>query len=104
MAIATAGLGLMTALLLGRNRRCRFGAKWRRGMQRARTTKTSRSAGRRAHARSPHHGLAGTNGAAIDRLAGYRRRTARGHSGPRRLRRSLAGHRTSLLLLLQARH
>ena len=112
MAIPSGRLGLMAPLLLGGgHRRSRFGAQRRRGMQRARpaesswTTRTSWTAGRTAsYSRSTHHRLAGTNGAAIDGLAGDGRGAARGHSRPwGLLLLSLTRERTRLLLL-QARH
>jgi hypothetical protein len=98
----------MTPLLLGGgHRRGWFGAQRRRGVQGARPAKCSWAAARGGRASadtgSAHHGLAGTNGAAVDRLAGDRRRTARWHAGARRLLLRLPGSRTGLLLL-QARH
>jgi hypothetical protein len=115
MAIPSGRFGLMTPLLLGGgHRRSRFGAQRRRGMQGARpaerswttwTTRTPWAAGRTAsHSGSTHHRLAGTNGAAIDRLAGDGRGAARGHPRPRGLLLLSLPREWTRLLLLQARH
>jgi hypothetical protein len=97
----------MPPLLLGGDGRGWLRAQRRRGMQGARTPKGARSTGssrRAAPDTGPaHHGLAGTNGAAIDGLAGNRSGAARRHAGPRSLLLNLPRRRTSLLLL-QARH
>jgi len=63
----------------------------------------SRSGRASAHPGSAHYGLAGTNGAAINRLARDRRGAASGHARPGRLWLNLPGSRTRLLLL-QTRH
>ena len=105
MPVAPARLGLVTPLLLGGDGRSRFGAQRRRGMQCAGPAEgagAARSGRAATHPRSAHYGLAGTNGAAIDGLAGNGRGTARGHTRPGRLLH-LPWSRTSLLLL-QARH
>ena len=88
-AAARAALGWRTALLLGRwvaarprHRRARSGmhrcadpSAWPPG----------RRCDRAAHAGTAHHGLAGTNGTAINRLAGNRACELRGrHAGTRR--------------------
>jgi len=109
MPIAATGFGLMTPLLLGGNGRGRLGAQGRRRMRRAWPAKgtgtawRSRSGRASAHPGSAHYGLAGTNGAAINRLARDRRGAASGHARPGRLWLNLPGSRTRLLLL-QTRH
>lgn len=108
MPIASGRFGLMTPLLLGGgHRRGRLGAQRRRRVQGARPAKCSWGAawtGRApADTGTAHHGLAGTNGATIDRLAGNRRRATRRHAGPGSLLLHLPRRRTALLLL-QARH
>jgi hypothetical protein len=107
MPVATAGFGLMTPLLLGGDGRGGFRAQGRGWMQRTRPAKGAGASGRSGRAAadtgSTHHGLAGANRAAVDRLAWYGRRAASGHPGPGRLLLNLAGSRTGLLLL-QSRH
>jgi hypothetical protein len=106
MAIAAAGLGCVPTLLFGGGQRSsRLHSQWRSGMQRSLPAKTGRRASsasaRAGNTRPTHDGLAGTNGAAINGLAGHWRGTTRGHAGARRLRLSLARRGTGLL---QARH
>ncbi len=78
-------------LLRGWDGRGWFGAQRRRGMQSAGPAKrsgASRTAGSRraaAHTGSTHYRLAGTNGPAIDGLAGDGRGTASRHARPRAL-------------------
>ena len=69
-----------------------------------RAARATWTAGRAAaNTGTPHHRLAGTNGAPIDGLAGDRSGTAGRHPGPRRLLLYLSWRWTGLLLL-QARH
>jgi hypothetical protein len=105
MAVAAAGLGLMPALLFGgRQRSSRLHPQRRSGMQGSGTAKSGRCASASAwtgNSGTPHDGLARTNGAAINGLAGDRGGTASGHARPRCLRLHLTGRRTCLL---QSRH
>ncbi len=102
MTVAPGGLALMAALLFGSgDQRSGLSAERRSRMQRSGATQTGHSAaGRTTQTGAAHHRLPGTNGAAVNWLAGNGRRTAGRHSGARRLR-SLPGRGTSLL---QTRH
>jgi hypothetical protein len=100
MAVAPPRFGLMAALLFGgRNRRGRFHAQGRSRMQCSGAAKSSGRLAAGTHAGPAHHGLSGTNGAAINRLAGNGRGAARRHAGTRRARLGLAGSRPGLLQL-----
>ena len=107
MPVASTGLGLMPALLFGGGQRSsRLHAQRRSGMQRSGAAKSWGCAASSAspwagNSRPSHYGLAWTNWAAINGLAGHRRGTARGHAGARRLRLGLTWRRTCLL---QTRH
>jgi len=107
MAVASAGLGLMSALLFsGWQRRSGLHAQRRSGMQRPGAAKSGCRASASTSARagnsgSSHDWLAWTNGTTINGLAGNRRGTARGHARARRLWLRLTWRRTRLL---KARH
>ena len=106
MAIASAGLGLMPALLFRGGKWCsRLHPQRRSGMQRPGAAKTGRRASsasaRTGNSGPSHDGLAGTNGTAINGLAGDWRGATRRHAGPWRLRLCLARGGTCLL---QPRH
>ena len=75
MAVAAARLGLMTALLLGGQRRGRLGAQWRCRVQRPGPPEAAGgcAAARRTDSRPAHNRLARTNRTAIDRLARHGR-------------------------------
>ena len=76
----------------GRRRQTRFHAAARSGMLRAGSAGTRRGGHARTHAGLGHHGLAGTDGSAINRLAGDGSAGRLGNSGTRR-RRLLRHHR-----------
>lgn len=106
MAIAAAGFGCVPALLFGGWKRCRrLHAQRRSGMQRPGAAKPRRRASSASawtgNSGPTHDGLAGTNGTAINGLAGHWRGATSRHAGPRRLRLGLARGRTGLL---QPRH
>lgn len=96
MPVASPRFGGMPTLLLGWNRCGRFGAQWRGGVQSSGTAQPRCSASG-SDAGSTHHRLSGTNGAAINRLAGNGRGASSGHARPRRGRLGLTRRGTRLL-------
>ena len=99
MTVAPGRLGLMAALLLGGERRCRLDSQRRSGMQRSLAAKATGSrAAWSAYTGATHDGLAGTDRAAINRLAWHGRGTTGRHSRTRRWRLGLAWRGTGLLL------
>jgi len=94
MAIAPSRLGLMSPLLLGRQRRGRFNTQRRCGMKRPLAAQSTGSGATwSTDSGSAHDGLSRPDRAAIDGLAGHRGRTTRRHSrtGWRRLRLTWCG-------------
>src|SRR5579871_142955 len=100
MAIACRWLGLMPPLFGGYRSRG-FHAQRRSRMHGTRPRSAGRTSGALTRERGPtHHGLAGANWSAIDRLTWHwSARRATRHAGPRRRGRSLSGYRSGLLVL-----